>query len=196
MRAFKRNDVRVRKPLARKHGQRRRNRIHQLLHKVSNDILLKAKKQRAAVVFEDIRNIRRLYLHGNHQTRGYRFRMNSWPFHELKLQVEYKAAWEGIPVIQLNVKDTRGTSKLCPRCGKRTQEAGRRDISHRRQLWCGECERWIDRDVVAAMNIAYKGRAFLSCNGKCVFERPQGLADEAMIQESGSEPVILKVDAS
>jgi hypothetical protein len=28
--------------------------------------------------------------------------MNSWPFHELKRQVEYKAAWEGVPVITLS----------------------------------------------------------------------------------------------
>jgi hypothetical protein len=57
----------------------------------------------------------------------------------------------------------------------------------------------MDRDVVAAMNISIKGRAFLSSSndGKDVFERSQGLAGEAMVQESGStEPVTLKVDAS
>jgi transposase len=46
----------------------------------------------------------------------------------------------------------------------------------------------MDRDVVAAMNIARKGGE--------VFHRPQGPAGEAMIQEPGSvTPVILKVDA-
>jgi hypothetical protein len=29
--------------------------------------------------------------------------MNSWPFHEIKRQIEYKAAWEGVPVITLTV---------------------------------------------------------------------------------------------
>jgi transposase len=47
----------------------------------------------------------------------------------------------------------------------------------------------MDRDVVAAMNIGRKGAE--------VFQRSQGAANEAMIQESVSkEPVILKVDAS
>jgi transposase len=30
--------------------------------------------------------------------------MNSWPFGEFKRQVEYKAAWEGVPVITLTVR--------------------------------------------------------------------------------------------
>jgi hypothetical protein len=54
----------------------------------------------------------------------------------------------------------------------------------------------MDRDVVAAMNVSMKGRAFLSNDGtgRGVFERPQGPAGEAMVQEPGM-PVILKVDA-
>jgi hypothetical protein len=43
--------------------------------------------------------------------------------------------------------------------------------------------------VVAAMNLSIKGRSRFECS--------QGLAGEAMVQESGSkELVILKVDAS
>jgi transposase len=111
--------------------------------------------------------------------------MNSWPFYELKRQVEYKAAWEGMKVITLTKGKTRGTSQLCPRCGKRLQE-DRHDVVHRRQLWCQACRQWMDRDVVAAMNIARKGGE--------VFHRPQGPAGEAMVQEP-CMPVILKVDA-
>jgi hypothetical protein len=47
----------------------------------------------------------------------------------------------------------------------------------------------MDRDVVAAMNIASKGLARLASS--------QGLASEAMVQESDSKaPAILRVDAS
>jgi len=193
--SFKRNDMRISKKLAMKYGQRRRNRINQLLHKVSKHIIEKAKQNQEAIVFEDIRRIRQLYQRGNYQSRDYRAKMNSWSFYEVKRQIEYKAAWEGVPVIQLTVKDTRGTSRHCPRCGKRTQEAGRDDKWHRRQLWCGECQRWLDRDIVAAMNISYKGRAFLSNDGEGVFERPQGLAGEAM-KGNPTTTVILRVDAS
>jgi len=45
------------------------------------------------------------------------------------------------------------------------------------------------------MNISIKGRAFLSSNGKGVFERPKGLAGEA-VKGNPTMPVILRVDAS
>jgi hypothetical protein len=57
----------------------------------------------------------------------------------------------------------------------------------------------MDRDVVAAMNISLKGRAFLSDDGtgKDVFERPKGLAGEAMKWNLGRvDPIIRRVDAS
>jgi putative transposase len=187
-RSFKRNDVRIRKMMTDKYGRRRRNRVHQLLHKVSKTIVKDAKERKTAIAFEDITFIRSLYQRGNGQGRRYRGKMNSWPFHELKRQVEYKAAWEGVKVITLSKGKTRKTSQLCPRCGKRLQE-DRHDMFHRRQLWCPDCKRWLDRDVVAAMNIARRGGE--------VFHRPQGPAGEAMVQEPGSvTPVILKVDAS
>jgi putative transposase len=189
MGSFKRNDHRIRKKLYSKYGQRRKNRVNQLLHKVSEAIVQQAKEKKAAIVFEDIKNIRSLYQRGNYQLRDYRFKINSWPFHELKRQIEYKASWEGVPIVTLTKAETRGTSSLCPRCGKRTQVAARDDVQHKRQLWCESCKQWQDRDLVAAMNIARKG--WLR------FDHPQGAASEAMVQESGSvTPVILKVDVA
>lgn len=185
-RSFRRNDVRIRRMITDKYGRRRRSRINQLLHKVSSAIVQDAKEYKTAIVFEDITFIRKLYQKGNGQGSEYRSKLNSWPFHELKRQVEYKAAWEGVKVLTLTKGKTRGTSQLCPRCGKRLQE-DRHDFIHRRQLWCSDCQKWMDRDVVAAMNIARKGAS--------VFMRPQGPAGEAMVQEPGSvTPVILKVD--
>jgi putative transposase len=181
-RSFKRNDIRIRRKLFAKYGQRRRNRINQLLHKISKHVVQQAKKNKEALVFEDIQRIRRLYQRGNYQGRNYRARMNSWPFHEVKRQIEYKAAWEGIRVIQLSVKDTRGTSQLCPQCGERLQEDRKA-----RQLWCDQCKKWIDRDVVAVMNLSIKGLAR--------FASSQGLANEAM-KRNPTTPVILRVDAS
>jgi putative transposase len=191
IKSFKRNDVRIRKKLYGKYSQRRKSRISQLLQRVSKMVVNNAKKTGSAIVFEDIRRIRRLYQRGNYQGRSYRGRMNSWSFAEIKRLITYKAAWEGVPIIQLSVKETRGTSQLCPRCGKKITQVDRKT----RQLWCSECKRWMDRDVVAAMNLSIKGRAFLSSNGRGVFERPQGLAGEAM-KGNPEMPVILRVDAS
>ena len=148
--SFKRNDVRIRKSIASKYGKRRRQRVEKILHLVSKKIVEDAKLNQSALVFEDIKGIRNLYKKGNFQTKSFRGRMNSVPWSEIKRQVEYKAAWEGIPVIQLTKGETRGTSKLCPACGERLQE----DRTHRRQLWCEKCGKSEDRDIVAVMNIS------------------------------------------
>lgn len=183
MSTFKRNDYRIRKKLASKLGKRRTNRINQALHKISKHIVQNALKTKSMIIFEDLKGIRKLYGKGNGKGRNYRRKLNSWSFYELQRQIEYKAKWEGIPVKFI---DPKCTSKLCPRCGKRLQE----DRERRRDLWCGNCKRWQDRDVVASMNIAYKGLLR--------FGNPKGDANEAMVQERGTtqEPLILKVDVS
>ena len=180
--SFKRNDSRIKKKLYSKYGTRRKNKTNQLLHKVSKTIVEYATINRQSLVFEDIRHIRKLYQKGNWQGRKYRGKMNSWSFSGIKKQIEYKARWNGIQVIQLSKGETRGTSTLCPRCGKRLQEQ-----RASRDLWCDTCQRWQDRDVIAVMN--------QSLRGLLRFSSSKGDADEAMVQESGT-PVILKVDAS
>jgi putative transposase len=185
IKSFKRNDVRIRKKLYSKYGKRRKNRIAQLLHHVSKAVVQKAKQDQSAIVFEDIRRIRQLYQRGNYQGRAYRGRMNSWSFAEIKRQIEYKAGWEGVSIIQLSVKETRGTSQLCPRCGKKITQVHRKT----RQVGCDHCKKWMDRDVVGAMNQSIKGLAR--------FASSQELAGEAMMGNVACvEPLILRVDAS
>jgi transposase len=113
--------------------------------------------------------------------------MNSWPYAEIKRQIEYKAAWAGIPVIHLTKAETRGTSSSCYRCGERLQGAARGDVQHRRELWYPKCGLWLDRDLVAVMNISHKGWVrFAHSRGETV-EAVKG--DQTM-------PVILRVDVS
>lgn len=186
VRSFKRNDVRIRTALYAKYGRRRRNRINQLLHTVSKHIVKTARENMEGIAFEDIRNIRKMYQRGNGQSKTYRNNMNTWSFSQIKRQIEYKAAWAGIPIIQLSRQDTRGTSRLCPQCGERLQE----DRYLRRQLWCNKCHRLMDRDLVAAMNIGHKGWAW--------FAHSKGVADEAMNRNAAQqgEWLILRVDAT
>jgi len=183
VRSFKRNDVRIRKKLAGKYGQRRDNRVKQLLHHVSKQIVTTAKQEKTAIAFEKLTHIRRMYQKGNYQDKDCRSRLNSWPFAEVKTQITYKAQWEGVPIIQLSTSQTRGTSQLCPQCGKRLQG----DRLRKRELYCQECNKWQDRDVVAAMNIARKGAE--------VFQRSKGVVSEAM-KGNPTTPVILRVDAT
>lgn len=180
--SFKRNDYRVRQKIYSKLGNRRARRIKQFLNRVSKDIVHKAKKSNSMIILEDIKGIRKLYRRGNGQGNKHRAMMNSWPFHELQRQIQYKSAWEGISV--RFVSPVR-TSILCPICGGRTQE---NQYQHR-QLWCSSCKRSMDRDVVASMNISYKGLQKF-CN-------PSGLSDEAVKGNlDKAMPIILRVDGS
>jgi putative transposase len=180
--SFRRNDRRVKNRFFAKIRDRQTRRVNQYLHKITKDIVQRAKETKSALVFEDIKGIRKLYRKGNGQGNNYRRKMNSWSFYEFQRQLQYKAAWEGIPVLFI---DPKRTSQLCPVCGGTLQE----DRPYRRKLWCSNCGKLMDRDVVASMNIAYKGWAR--------FTHPRGLPSEAMRRNVGLfEPLILRVDGS
>ena len=117
---FKRNDTRIRTRVFSKYGEKQRNRVQPLLHNVSKRIVDEARTRRYGIVMERLTGMRRLYRKGNGQSRSYRARMNSWSFGELQRQVEYKAKWEGIQVVQV---PARNTSKRCSICGYKTLES-------------------------------------------------------------------------
>src|SRR5256885_16147723 len=56
----------------------------------------------------------------------------------------------GYPFVR---RETRGSSMSCPRCGERLQS----DKRLTRKLWCGKCRIVMDRDMVAAINLARRG---------------------------------------
>jgi hypothetical protein len=60
VRSFRRNDVRVRRQLAGKYGQRGQERVRQILNRVSKGIVMEAKRNGQAIAFEDISGIRKL----------------------------------------------------------------------------------------------------------------------------------------
>ena len=180
--SFKRFDVRVKRHLQQRLGNRRSRRIQQYLHKLSKDIVQRAVETKSMIVLEDLKGIRKLYRKGNGQGNKYRRKLNSWSFYELQRQITYKAEWEGIPV---QFVDPKRTSQLCPICGGKLQE----DRFHRRKLLCINCKKSMDRDVIASMNIAYKGWSR--------FCHPRGLSVEAMNRNlENLQPVILQVNGS
>ncbi|MGQ9469503.1 MAG: RNA-guided endonuclease TnpB family protein, partial [Nitrososphaerales archaeon] len=70
-------------------------------------------------------------------------RLNSWSFRRLQNFIEYKAKWEGTPVIYVTPKNT---SQTCPKCGYREEPNG--------QLFeCPSCGWRMDRHLNAALNI-------------------------------------------
>jgi len=69
--------------------------------------------------------------------------MNSWTFHEIQRQIEYKAGWEGIPITYVS---PRYTSRNCSQCGTSQKFEGRTVI-------CPSCGKIEDRDMNASKNI-------------------------------------------
>ena len=180
--SFKRLDVRVKKHFQQRLGNRRSRRIQQHLHKVSKDIVQRAVESKSMIVLEDLKGIRKLYGKGNGQGNKYRRKLNSWSFYELQRQIQYKAEWEGVSVTFV---DAKRTSQLCPICGDGLQE----DRLQHRKLLCINCKGTMDRDVIASMNIAYKGWSR--------FCHPRGLSGEAMNGNVDNlTPLILRVDGS
>jgi len=148
-----RNDVRIRREISSKYGQRQREKVKQILHHASKLIVQHAKQERFGIVMEQLTGMRRLYQRGNWQGRRYRSRMNSWSYAELQRQIEYKARWEGLPVIYVY---PHGTSVKCSMCGSRMA----RKPEENRLLHCPKCGVSVDHDVNAARNILARGVRF------------------------------------
>jgi len=162
---FRRNDVRIRREISGKYGRKQRDRVTQVLHYASKSIVEEAKARQYGVAMEKLTDIRKLYRHGNWQGRWYRGRMNSWSYAELQRQIEYKAKWEGLPVIYVH---PHGTSSKCSICGKHMKP------EENRKLRCPSCGCTVDRDVNAAKNILAAGTLRFGA---------VGLAHEAMVAE-------------
>ena len=79
--------------------------------------------------------------------QGYFERLNSWNYAKLQKFVEYKAKWEGIPIVYIKAK---GTSTTCPRCGCD-------QLNQRGLVECSQCGLALDRDINASINIAKRG---------------------------------------
>jgi len=148
---FKRNDARIKRQIFRKYGEKEWNKVNQILHYTSKEIMERAKEDRLGIVMENLKGIRKLYCKGNEQGRRFRSRLNSWSFYELQRQIEYKANWEGIPVIYVHAGST---SKKCSICGLSLIP------EENRVLKC-PLHGLVDRDVNATRNILSRGMRFV-----------------------------------
>ncbi len=187
IKSFKRNDVRIRKRIFSKYGERKSERVKRIHHIISKNVVENALEKKKAIVFADIKNIGSMYRKGNGKGKDYRRQMNNhWHYGEIKRQIEYKAQWSGVPIIHLTKSETRGTSSNCYICGERLLSST--EETKKRQLWCKKCEKWFDRDLVAVMNISRRG--WLR------FSQSKGIGREAMVSEHErrDEPLIRIVD--
>lgn len=85
--------------------------VNDLIHKISRDIVNRAKEINSMICFGKLKNIRK-------QDKGRKFnrKLNNFPFYKLTQQIKYKAKWEGIKVVEIN---EAWTSQICSKCGEK-----------------------------------------------------------------------------
>jgi len=126
--------------LLKKYNTRHRNRIRDLLHKLSRTIVNTAKQLDAGILMEDLKGIKQRIKYGKSMNR----RLHQfWNPRRLQFYIDYKARLAGLPVHYLN---PRGTSQRCPLCGGKLALNGYRWVRCR----CGYAS---DRDTTACLNL-------------------------------------------
>ncbi|ALM74071.1 RNA-guided endonuclease InsQ/TnpB family protein [Thermococcus barophilus] len=129
---------RKRRELLEKYGERKRNRLNDLYHKLANKIVELAEKY-GGLALEDLTEIRDSIRYSA-EMNG---RLHRWSFRKLQSIIEYKAKLKGVRVVFVN---PAFTSSLCPVCGGKLSPNGHRVLS------C-KCGFEADRDVVGSWNI-------------------------------------------
>lgn len=125
--------------------RRGRNIIIDWARKFAKQFVLKAKKQRKAIVLEDLTG-----LWSNRSKKGGTLadRLSRFAYHKLQQAIITKAIENNIPVLLV---DPKNTSRTCPKCGIEMKEV------MPRVLRCPKCGLILDRDSVGAMNIWKRG---------------------------------------
>jgi len=116
------------------------NRKNEILHTVAKRIVEYAKKfEKPCIVMENLKGrSKKTYNKWNN------FLLGSWARRKLQFMIEYKAKWEGIPVVYVNPYKT---SRICCYCGSE----GKRDGIN---FYCLNCRRQLNADFNASANLA------------------------------------------
>lgn len=86
--------------------------IRDINHKLSKHVVGVAAAANKGLQMEDLTSIRTRTKKKSNRT--FRYALNSWPYHQLRTMVEYKAKKLGVPVAFI---DPAYTSQACSRCG-------------------------------------------------------------------------------
>ena len=140
-------------------GHREQNKINQILHDISKEIVeLAIKTPNSAISLGDLKGISK-----SAKNKGKRFNriVSSMPYYKLTQYITYKANWEGISVIKIN---ERNTSKTCSKCGY----SDKKNRQTQGCFKCKSCGYQVNADFNGVLNIhkrsleqASKDRALL-----------------------------------
>ena len=144
--------------LLKKLGKRVSNFSRNLNHIISKRIVQTAKRTNRAIAIENLNGIRtRIRARKRERTR-----LNSWSFAQLGGFLAYKAEMSGVPLIQV---DPRNSSRQCNQCGH-TEKANRKSQS---EFVCKSCGHAENADGNGAKNLRLRGLEFLRTGA---FNRP------------------------
>lgn len=104
-------------------------------HNISKQLVIEAKQLDAALVFEDLTNIRQS-LNQKPRSKEERRRTNNWAFYALRQYVLYKALIAGVPVLFV---PPAYTSKTCARCHHIHPEEPKKSYRRGEKYKCGNC---------------------------------------------------------
>lgn len=144
-------------------------------HRLSKQLVTKAKDTRRAIALEDLGGIRERVTVRRHQ----RATLHSWAFFQLRTFVEYKARLAGVPVVLVN---PRNTSRTCPVCGH-IDKANRKSQSH---FSCVACHYSGLADHIAAINIGRRA----DVNRPNVARAPSQVATRKAASAAASHPLL------
>jgi IS605 OrfB family transposase len=102
--------------------------------------MLHAEENKSAVVLEDLKGVFK-----PREDKALNRRLSMWPRRKLHQFIEYKARWRGIPVHEV---DPRNSSRKCPMCG--TLQDSRKGT----EFAC-ECGWHLDRHINARLNLLH-----------------------------------------
>jgi putative transposase len=150
----------IRRKLKKLSGKESRFRRH-TNHHISKKLVAKAIGTGYGIALENLKGIRNRARFRQSQ----RAKMSGWSFFQLRVFIEYKAQFSGVPVVLV---DPKYTSQMCSQCGH-TEKANRISQS---QFRCRACGFELHADINAALNI--KARA--TVNLPKISEHPQAAA--------------------
>ncbi len=134
--------------------------VDDLLHKIARSIVDRAKELGGVIALGDLSGVRRRRIKGRRSRRI----VNAMPFSRLSRFIEYKAAWDGVPVIL--VREDYGSQEchLCHEWGGRPTQG--RFVC----LTCGE----YNTDLNGAVNIGKRVLRYMRITGAPGFEPVRG----------------------
>ncbi len=117
--------------------------VRNINHQISKRLVVEAQSNKAIIVLEGLKNIRRTAKTRKKQ----RYSLNSWSFYQLQSMIEYKSKKYGVPVAYV---EPQYTSQRCSRCGHIDSNSRKAKEFH-----CTSCGVVENADANAGFNIAH-----------------------------------------